>query len=41
VSEVHEIIELGPVADLCRPHGAGIDGGIGTDLDVITNHHAA
>ncbi len=41
VADLHQCVDLGAVTNACRPDRAGIDAGIGADLDIVPDHDAA
>ena len=41
VGDLHEVVDLGALADDRVGHGAAIDGGVGADLDVVLDDDAA
>ena len=41
VADLHQVIEAGTGADDGVLHGAAVDGGVGADLDVVLDQHAA
>src|SRR5439155_890204 len=41
VTDLHEVVDLGPAADDRLPQGGTVDGRVGADLDVVLDHHGA
>ena len=41
VSDLHQVVDLGALADHGVAIGAAVDGGVGPDLDIVLNDDAA
>src|SRR2546425_6465980 len=41
VTDLHEVVDLGPPADDRLPQGGTVDGRVGADLDVVLDQHGA
>src|SRR5919198_5271554 len=41
VSDLHEVVDLGPAADDRQPQGRAVDGRVRADLDVVVDQHGA